>query len=119
MITNKINSLLTSILKGREYWFKVNNGLELIPIKFWVNSSELKYVPHGGYLIVFDITIDRTEFDKVNSWVSNDLINDLFCHNSHIYLKDVIKYCWWFINQRTDCLEIEVRTIKFIQHVGR
>ena len=119
MITNKINSLLTSILKGREYWFKVNNGWEVIPNKFWVNSAELKYVPHGGYLIVFDITIDRTEIDKVSAWISNDLLIQVFNGNSHIYLKDVIKYCWWFINQRTDYLEIEVRTIKFIRHVGR
>ena len=119
MITNKINSLLTSILKGREYWFKVNNGLELIPIKFWVNSSELKYVPHGGYEIVFDITIDRTEFDKKYAWISNDLLTQVFAGNCYTYLKDAYKYCWWFINRRTDCLEIEVRTIKFIRYVGR
>jgi hypothetical protein len=119
MITNKINSLLTSILKGREYWFKVNNGSELIPIKFWVNSSELKYVPHGGYLIVFDITIDRTELDKEYAWISDVVLTQVFTYNSQIYLKDVYKYCWWFINQRTCCLEIEVRTIKFIRYVGR
>ncbi len=117
MITNKINSLLTSILKGREYWFKVNNGWELIPIKFWVNSAELKYVRYG-YEIVFDITIDRTEFDKEYAWISNDLLIQVFTANSHIYLKDVYKYCWWFINQRTDNLNVEVRTIKFIRHVG-
>ena len=116
MITNKINSLLTSILKGREYWF---TGSKQIPITFRVNSAELKYVPHGGYLILFDITIDRTEFDKKYAWISNDLLTQVFTDNSHIYLKDAYKYCWWFINQRTDCLEIEVRTIKFIQHVGR
>jgi hypothetical protein len=119
MITNKINSLLTSILKGREYWFSINDGGKIVPITFRVNSAELKYVHRGGYLILFDVIIDRTEFDKANSWVNNNLINDLFCHNSQIYLKDAIKYCWWFINRRTDCLEIEVRTIKFIRYVGR
>ena len=118
MITNKINSLLTSILKGREYWFSINDGGKIVPIKFWVYSAELKYDRHG-YEIVFDVIIDRTEFDKKYAWISNDLLTQVFTDNSHIYLKDAYKYCWWFINQRTDNLNVEVGTIKFIRYVGR